>query len=169
MAKAKLATGPPSQNHAGPLAKGGWTDKSMRALVLAIIVAYSVLATILFYITITENSDSLAADDDSFRLRLVVWSAVGGIAALAFGIACLRFGLFRTLSLVIASGFFVFVIGYSSSEIVLCRSRSHRGTLSCYCSSSELWHGACGTRLRIRRRTDRQGARSGQLHSSRQG
>lgn len=113
MAKAKLATGPPSQNRAGPLTKGDWTDKSMRALVLAIIVAYAVLATILLYIAITENSDSLAADDDSFRLRLVVWCTVGGIAALAFGIACLRFGLFRTLSLVIASGFFVFVIGYS--------------------------------------------------------
>jgi acyl carrier protein len=112
MVKAKLARGPTSQNRAGLLKKRRWPDKFMYALVLVIIVAYAVLATTLVYIAITENGDSLAADDDSFRLRLIFWCAVGGIVALAFGIACLRFGLFRTLSLVIASGFFVFVIGY---------------------------------------------------------
>jgi len=80
---------------------------------VAILIAYAALATTLIYIGISESNESFASEDSFSRGQWLTWCVLAGIAGLAFGITCLRSRLYKTLSLVIAGGFFIYVTGFS--------------------------------------------------------
>jgi glycine cleavage system H protein len=105
MAKPDLPTGPPKGRR--------WINTSMSGLVLATLVAYAVLGSGLLYLALSESTESFAVESDFSRRQLAIWCTVGGIAALALGLGCLRLGLFKSLASVVSLCFFVFVVGFS--------------------------------------------------------
>lgn len=91
-----------------PLPDRRWIDRSMAGVLLATLAGYGVLASGLVYLLINEDRDN-----DISRLQLTLWCGLGALAALAVGIACLRFARYRTLAVVVSSFFFLFVLTYS--------------------------------------------------------
>ena len=91
-----------------PLPDRRWIDRSMAGVLLAALAGYGVLASGLVYLLINEDRDN-----DISRLQLTLWCGLGALAALAVGIACLRFARYRTLAVVVSFLFFLFVVTYS--------------------------------------------------------
>jgi glycine cleavage system H protein len=114
MPKAKLRASPPKEQHADRVKTSRWFSGSMSGgVILTTLVSFAVAVCGLVYLILAENNDSFATDNDFSEPKLIIWCTIGGLAALAFGLVCLRRGLFRTLATIVSSCCFVFVVGFS--------------------------------------------------------
>ena len=87
-------------------------DIVMRGLIPVALAAFAVLVAGFLYMALHDDSGPLVNSDDTSLTGMVAWSVAAGVAALAFGIVCLRSELFMTLACIIAVCFSVLLVGF---------------------------------------------------------